>query len=260
MDLQPPKTPLLRSTSAPNASPSALVQCFDRVRRSRYGASVSRKHPIPSRSMRGRAVRARSGRRTGHGSPGLERFRIYKTSMIGKRLSPSRQAAAKSAVPTSPVKSESGAGRSRPRAAPPGRVRGRRSSGRGRASARRRCVRTPSGARTRCLMSRGIGRGLFRPGARLRARRARRRRAGDPRRGSPTEPAIDARCTGAPLEADPAVSRSAKLRSCRAGPVGETVFAERMSSRERPRSRPRRHRPPRSGAERVCSLPLHAPC
>lgn len=31
---------------------------------------------------------------------------LYMTSMIGKRVSPSRQAAAKSAVPTSPVKSE----------------------------------------------------------------------------------------------------------------------------------------------------------
>src|SRR5690349_10159747 len=38
----------------------------------------------------------------------------------------------------------------------------------------------------------------------------------------------DTRRAGAPLEADPAVTRTRKLRSRRAGPVGEAVLAERV--------------------------------
>src|SRR5262249_32971500 len=41
--------------------------------------------------------------------------------------------------------------------------------------------------------------------------------------------ADDTRCARAPLEDDPAVTRTRKLRSRRAGPVGEPALAERMS-------------------------------
>jgi hypothetical protein len=53
--------------------------------------------PVP---MRARCALHRPGSRSGLLAG------LYMTSMIGKRVSPSRQAAAKSAVPTSPVKSE----------------------------------------------------------------------------------------------------------------------------------------------------------